>query len=99
MARAPTSSHAWGVAGISKSERVGEEFDTLTAGAHNLAALSGKPALCVRRVWCIAETTFTVLADHAGTNEAPAVAIPAGTMIDADISAITFTGGPVMVFW
>ncbi len=84
---------------INRSERVGEDFATLTAGAHNLTEQSGKPGTCARRILCVADTTFTVLQNHAGTSGHGATAIPAGVAIDADISNITFTGGPVMVFW
>ena len=84
---------------INRSERVGEDFAALTAGAHNLTEQSGKPATCVRRILCIAATTFSVLQNHAGVSGHSAAELPAGTVIDADVRNITFTGGPVMVFW
>jgi hypothetical protein len=84
---------------ISKSERVGEDMAPLTAGTHDLTAQSGKPERCVRRVMCLAATTFTVLQNSKGVNCAPAAAFPEGSVIDGDVSAITFTGGPVLVLW
>lgn len=88
------------MSGINSSMRVAEDFAVLSAGAHNLLAIEGKPqGRCVRRIWTLAATTFSVMANHAGVSAAPPVEIPAFEVIDADISAITFTGGPVWVGW
>jgi hypothetical protein len=87
------------MAGISRSLRVGEDLAPLTDGAHDLTAQTGKPARCARGVLCLSAITFTVLANSKGTNCAPAAAVPAGTEIMADLSAITFTGGEVLAFW
>jgi hypothetical protein len=83
---------------ISRSTRVGEKFETLTAGAYTLYDRSGKPATCARRIQCLAATTITVLKDP-GEIDSPPGAVAAGTVIDADVSAITFTGGPVLALW
>ncbi len=85
---------------ISKSIRVGEDFTALAAGDYDLTAQAGRPERCVRRILVLVAATFSVMSNSAGVNGAAVgTAVPAGTMIDADISAISFTGGPVQVFW
>ncbi len=83
---------------ISRSLRVGEKFAVLAAGTHALDALSGKPLTCIRRLQVLVDCNVSALADPGETASAPG-ALTAGTVIDADASSITFTGGPVMVFW
>ncbi len=83
---------------ISKSTRVGEAHKTLTASTYQLDAISGRPTRCVRRITCLASTTITSLKDPGENDDAPG-AVDAGTVLDGDFSAITFTGGPVFVQW
>jgi hypothetical protein len=87
------------MSGISWSQRVGEAMAALTSGAHDLTAISGKPARAARRVICLTEVTFTTFADASGTNCAPSTALPAGTVIDSDVSAIEFASGECWIFW
>jgi hypothetical protein len=77
---------------------VGEDFEVLAAGTYTLYNRSGKPPVCVRRVQALVAATITSLKNSGEVDAAPG-AVDAGTVIDADVSAITFTGGPVMVFW
>ncbi len=83
---------------INRSTRVGEAFKTLAAGTYALDAVSGRPAACVRRVQCYNAATITSMKDPSENDDAPG-AVPAGTIFDADVSAITFTGGPIFVEW
>lgn len=84
---------------ISRSLRVGEKFETLAAGGpYLLYARTDKQPTCARRIQCLAATTITLMKDS-GEVDSPPGAVAAGTVIDADISAITFTGGPILVLW
>jgi len=83
---------------INRSKRVGEAFKTLVAGTYALDAIAGRPTACVRRVHCYSAATITSLKDPGENDDAPG-AVPAGTVFDLDVSAITFTGGPIMVAW
>ena len=83
---------------ISKSFRVGEDFAVLTSGGpYDLTAQSGKPDRCIRRLLCPSATTISLMKNASGV-DAPPGAVPAGTVIDADISAIT-VNATVLVFW
>lgn len=82
---------------VSPSLRVGESFRSLAAGTHNLVALSGGLNCCARRVHCLSATTISLLRDPEGVDSPPG-AVPAGTVIDADVSEIT-VNATVMVFW
>lgn len=68
------------------------------AGAYTLYNRSGKPDRCVRRVYCYNAATITVM-KNSGDVDSPPGAVPAGTIFDADVSAITFIGGPIFVEW
>jgi hypothetical protein len=83
---------------ITNSIKVGYDFAVLTAGEHVLAALEGRPQRCPRRLQCIGEAVFSVLANPGGVN-AGAFTAPAGTLLDCDVSAASFSGGPVIAFW
>lgn len=82
---------------ISRSQRVGEDFEVLAAGTYTLYNRSGKPQTCVRRVQALADGTISML-KNSGEVDSPPGAVTAGTQIDADISALTCSAA-VMVFW
>ncbi len=83
---------------INQSQRVGEAHKTLTAGTHALDAISGRPTRCARRITILADANISSLKDPSELDDAPG-AVTAGTVLDGDFSAITFTGGPVFVQW
>ena len=83
---------------INRSQRVGEAFEVLAAGAYTLDARPNKPAACARRVQCYNAATITLMADS-GEHDSPPGAVAAGTIFDCDVSAITFSGGPILVLW
>jgi hypothetical protein len=84
---------------ISKSLRVGEAFETLTAGAYDLTARPNKPRRCARRVTVLVAGNITLLKDAGGVDSPPG-AVYQGLVIDADVSSITTTGGAVvLVAW
>jgi len=83
---------------INRSLRVGEAFETLVAGTYQLDARPNKPTACVRRVHCYNAATITSMKDPGENDDAPG-AVPAGTVFDLDVSAITFSGGPIQVAW
>ncbi len=86
------------MARINHSRRVGEAFETLAAGTYaDLTARANRPQTCIRRLQCLTATNISVMADAQGRNSAPG-SVPAGTTIDADISAIT-VDQTVLVFW
>lgn len=82
---------------INKSERTGEAFEFLAAGAYTLYNRTGKPACCARRVIAMAAGNWTVLKDS-GENDSPPGAVLAGFVFDADVSAITCSAA-IMVVW
>lgn|GEM_PF-6168219 len=83
---------------ISRSIRVGEDFETLTSGGpYDLTARAGKPQRCIRRLWCPSETTISLMKNSSGVDSPPG-AVPSGSTIDADISSIT-VDATVVVFW
>ncbi len=83
---------------ISNSKRVGEAHKTLAAGTYALDAVSGRPAVCVRRITFLGDANVTSLKDPGEADDAPG-AVTAGTVLDGDFSSIVFTGGPVFVQW
>jgi hypothetical protein len=83
---------------ISRSRRIGEDFEVLAAGGpYDLTSRSGKPQRCIRRLMCPNATTISLMKNTAGV-DSPIGAVPAGTTIDADVSALT-VDATVMVVW
>jgi hypothetical protein len=86
------------VPGISKSERVGEDFHfAATATALDLTTISGKPQRCARRIVALAAGNWTLLKNHKGV-DAPFGAVPEGFVHDADTSVIT-SSAAIAVYW
>jgi len=83
---------------VNDSVNVGSSFETLPAAAYpDLAARTGRPATCIRRVQCFGATTISVMKGPTGLDSPPGL-VPAGTVIDANISAIT-ADVAILVFW
>jgi hypothetical protein len=84
---------------ISRSIRVGEDFETLAAGTYDLTTRTGKPQRCIRRIQVLVAGTITMMKNSGGVDSPPG-AVYQGLTIDADVSSITTAGGAVvLVSW